>query len=367
MMTGVDATAIEKLAKILSGVGASIKAVMDALDPISKGGFNATNLFLEPLGHLIHITGILAGTDDPDLYAWRISRVIDAVKEISKSLGNFDGAGPLNKLANMIEAMGNAINKIYTSLDGISGHGFNATDLFKGPLAHLIHITQALAGTDDIVSKAYSIDHVIKAVDKIAEVVAGFKGDTASKSVENIATTVDSMINSILGLKGPATSIYSFFGEGSQADMLAASLEDIVYLQDNIMSTMDWIATMGDMNSAEALGRIQDMVSTVQQVEDSIKQLNSINLETRLQSLAGGLGLGKSGTYTIKSREIVITVNLDVYMDANDLEQSLVSRTNSIIRDRINNVADAYGLTDSEKISRDKSRNQTLVAANKGT
>jgi len=365
MMTGVDATAIEKLAKILNGVGASIKAVMDALDPISKGGFNATDIFLGPLGHLIHITATLAGWEYKGGYS--ISQVIDAVKDISKFLGNFDGADPLNRLAKMIEAMGDAINKIYTSLDGISKHGSGAKDLFLIPLEQLIHITQALAGTDDIVSKAYSIDHVTKAVGKIAEVVAGFKGDTASKGVEKAATAVGGMIEAVLDLKGPATSIYSFFGEGSQADMLAASLEDIVYLQDSIMSTMDWIATMGDMNSAEAISRIQNMVSTVQQVEDSIKQLKSINLETRLQSLAGGLGLGKSGTYTIKSREIVITVNLDVYMDANDLEKSLVSRTNSIIRDRINNVADHVGLTDSEKISRDKSRNQTLVAASKGT
>jgi roadblock/LC7 domain-containing protein len=91
------------------------------------------------------------------------------------------------------------------------------------------------------------------------------------------------------------------------------------------------------------------IIDTIQQVDDALAKTPKINLSARLGTVAGSLGLGSSGVYTVKSKEVVINVNFEVYMDAAKVENAIVMRKESIIRDRINYLVDNSGKTISSK------------------
>ena len=49
--------------------------------------------------------------------------------------------------------------------------------------------------------------------------------------------------------------------------------------------------------------------------------------------------MGSAGQYTIKNKDVVITVNLQVSMKADEVEKVILQRKESVIRDRLNNVS----------------------------
>ena len=78
------------------------------------------------------------------------------------------------------------------------------------------------------------------------------------------------------------------------------------------------------------------MVSAVQTMDDALSKLGTINIGTRLDSVAKSLGIGSSGTYTVQSKEVIINVNFTIQMDAGKVEKAILMNTESIIKDRIN-------------------------------
>jgi hypothetical protein len=64
--------------------------------------------------------------------------------------------------------------------------------------------------------------------------------------------------------------------------------------------------------------------------------LPDLKLNAKLKTLASGLGIGGKFNYQVKSKDVIINVNLQVEMNAADLEKSLVLREKSVIRNRLN-------------------------------
>ena len=86
---------------------------------------------------------------------------------------------------------------------------------------------------------------------------------------------------------------------------------------------------------------VADMVKTVNELDAALGNVasNKISIATKLQHLAQALpALGASGQYTVKSRDVVMTVNLNVSMRADEVERVIVQRKESVIRDRLNNA-----------------------------
>jgi len=86
---------------------------------------------------------------------------------------------------------------------------------------------------------------------------------------------------------------------------------------------------------------VADMVKVVNDLDTALGNVaaNKINIATKLQQIATALpGMGSAGQYTVRSRDVVLTVNLSVSMRADDVEKVIVQRKESVIRDRLNNV-----------------------------
>lgn len=112
-----------------------------------------------------------------------------------------------------------------------------------------------------------------------------------------------------------------------------------------------------------ALDAVKDMVKVANDLDSALSDgaLNKIDVKTKLQNVARAVGLGGKATYTVNpSKEVQITVNLHVTMDAGEVERVIIERSQSIIRDRINfatntptergnsQISDTFGATPKE-------------------
>lgn len=79
---------------------------------------------------------------------------------------------------------------------------------------------------------------------------------------------------------------------------------------------------------------IRAMVAEVNSIATDLGSIQPININTQLKALGGRLGLGNSEELTIRNRDFNITVQLDVHIDSQELERTLVDRPNSRILSR---------------------------------
>lgn len=84
-----------------------------------------------------------------------------------------------------------------------------------------------------------------------------------------------------------------------------------------------------------ALTAVKDVVAMVQELDDALSKTPRVDIATRLSALAQGSGLGSKANYTVSSKAVNIYLNLEVTMDAGELEKVVIMRKESIIRDRL--------------------------------
>jgi len=82
------------------------------------------------------------------------------------------------------------------------------------------------------------------------------------------------------------------------------------------------------------------MVAATQKMDDALSKVDKINIGARLTQVAGSMGIGAAGAYTVNSKDVVIHVEFKVSMDAQEIEKIMIGNNKSIIRDRINFALD---------------------------
>lgn len=96
----------------------------------------------------------------------------------------------------------------------------------------------------------------------------------------------------------------------------------------------------GIKNIVESIGR---MFKASNDITRALADLKPINVAAKLAPLAAGLGLGAKGEYTIESKAVNIHVDFQITMSAADMEQALVLRNNSIVRQRLDTLSEIAG------------------------
>lgn len=92
---------------------------------------------------------------------------------------------------------------------------------------------------------------------------------------------------------------------------------------------------------SEALGAVEKMVTATKSLDDQLNQLPKLTPSTvKLEKVAEAAGLGGKGVYTVRSKDINITINMSVTMNAADLEKALILRGNSFVRQRLDFLAE---------------------------
>ena len=103
-----------------------------------------------------------------------------------------------------------------------------------------------------------------------------------------------------------------------------------------ILSTGKYTESIVTAAVSKTTTTVTKMVAAVQSMDNALAKLGTINIGTRLDTVAKSLGIGSSGTYTVQSKEVVINVNFTIQMDAGKVEKAMLMNTESIIKDRIN-------------------------------
>jgi len=88
-----------------------------------------------------------------------------------------------------------------------------------------------------------------------------------------------------------------------------------------------------------ALSAVREMVKQANDLDAALAaaSTNRIDIKARLDRVARAVGLGGKMTYTVNpSKEIAITVNMTVTMEAGAVERVILQREGSVIRDRLN-------------------------------
>lgn len=112
-------------------------------------------------------------------------------------------------------------------------------------------------------------------------------------------------------------------------------------------------------NIAKTLKAVEDMVAATQKLDDALATMPKINLQARLTQVAGLAGLGTSGIYTVKSKDVVVQLDLKIVMEADKVEKVIVERSDSLLRRTINDtITDVQsnsksGTTTAQKIRSD--------------
>jgi len=140
----------------------------------------------------------------------------------------------------------------------------------------------------------------------------------------------------------------------SLTSMLPAAFAKVADLQKNIGASVNATSlrafgkNLGDMTSVikgdgkggvtGALTAIGDMISQANALNEALSSSkNVIDIKAKLGQVASAVGLGGKASYTVNpSKEVKITVNLQVTMDAGVVERVIIERKESIIRDRLN-------------------------------
>lgn len=201
-----------------------------------------------------------------------------------------------------------------------------------------------------VMSTLDDVGEIMKKVDiakTISGIVSSFPEDK-QKSATKTVKSLYSIFNELSELTNKLSSIRSV----SDGDVF---MKAVWAIRGNLMRlTADWgrnplqdiiessseigkYATVAAKNQvSKSIKAVTDMVKTIQELDDAIAKLPTVDIGARLDKLATASGLGAGGVYTVKSREVVMNFDIKITMDAGKLEEVMVFRKESVIRDRLN-------------------------------
>lgn len=224
-----------------------------------------------------------------------VARNIKTVKDVQKELDakNFDLPGAIKAIKDKLSGI---------SFDFISPDQVQKLDSSAKNVNQLAGLFENLHSTFEFLSKSQT---------------ASAKNDSIKKSFEAVSANLRS------------------FSEGGGLSEFTKSLDAITKdvneksVTPSIKAVQEIIQSVNDLNAALASG-------------DAAK----IAVSTNLKKFVGNVGLGNKGTYTIQNKGIQMTINMEVKMNAAEVEEVLIMRKQSIIKD---GIVDAPSLKETDR------------------
>ena len=172
-------------------------------------------------------------------------------------------------------------------------------------------------------------------------------------------------ISNINGLAIPLTTVFTTIGSqfGQEAfgtDMTKTLIpikDRMVGAKDTMDAIVDTINNMGSklgqMSGQAAIDGIRGMFNVLRDMDNDLKTIaqssSPVDIAMRLGQIAGTLGL-KDTKYRIEKGSTIMYFNFTIEMDAHELEKTMVTKTNSIVRVTLNDMA-SQGVTPRGSVS----------------
>jgi hypothetical protein len=104
--------------------------------------------------------------------------------------------------------------------------------------------------------------------------------------------------------------------------------ETLVRISEELSSAETAARISGIQNTSNA---IIGMVQVLNSTSEELARIQPINIQNHLKNLGANLGLGNSASYTISNKNFTVTVNVDVHMDAKELQTALLQKGTKIV------------------------------------
>lgn len=301
----------------------------------------------------------------------RLKKLIDALMDVKASFDKFNfGDSFSSKMGEISKAFG----VLGTATDTISKMK-TAASAASAAMDEGLHksMGQVAAFFWKLISEPYGdakmgpISSIIWSIDAIGKMLSGQKVSWQGKEYSaggglNVAAATTSISAFFKNIFDVATSIKGI-AEMPMSSMSATTISGIANSVTqfvtsksddgkNIFEAIAAATKAATAYSPEASKRaFSEMRETLQQAQKLIDQVNEFNkvlageganpmkIKHVLGSLANNVGLGAGGKYEIKNRDVVIKVDLAVVMEAGKVENVILQRADSVIRDKINTLA----------------------------
>jgi hypothetical protein len=296
--------------KLLAGylTSSSIVALARA-----KGGIDTVKNTFQMLGEIPKVIhDFSSATGDADVNSDKLVAMISTISDFFQRI-TVDG-GPLTTISSALRRS-------------------SITDLAKqGPALQQIKIVpKVLADFQEIISK-------------LSDSFKSIGGDQTG--LASVMMSIDSMMSQVgkLDIKG-------------QKD-ISSTIDTLRNFGDNMSAVSDVLkgsaASKGGI--VGALLAVSDMVKQANDLDKALSDgnVNKIDIKAKLERVAKAVGLGGKASYTVNpSKEIALTVNLTVVMEAGEVEKMILTGK-SVIRDRLNGATvDHVGQHTSDSIKED--------------
>lgn len=174
--------------------------------------------------------------------------------------------------------------------------------------------------TEGLDSKLYSAKMTLDTTKQLTEELKKFD---IQKAVDEISMSVAKVDFSKLD-----TKMIDSFGK------LSKSIQDF-------MTGLGTAVSFSEKKVADVLTVTRDIIKSVNDLNNVLNSgdASKIKLTESLKKFADNSGLGKSGNYKIENKGVTINLHLEVKMNAAEVEEAIVLRTDSLIKDAIRDSA----------------------------
>lgn len=257
--------------------------------------------------------GIAGAIKDTFELAWKGIKAVFSVEAVEKLFGDV-----VDAIKNKLGALADI--PVFKDMIAIAKKTFEIGSPSKVFERIGVNIVQGMDNGMSDITKTVG-DHM-KDATSLAE--AGAK--TTASRVASIATTTSAQAAGADGLD----SLVSKF---SAVSRLSETTNRLKLWASSISKAA---ATVRSEAVAGALSAAGEIIKKANELDEQLDDGLTIDTPARLTKLATAVGLGGKYNYTIKSKDVVLNVNLSVMMNVDEVEKVMVLRKKSIIRDRIN-------------------------------
>ena len=250
--------------------------------------------------HKGFFAGILTNSDEEFAHLQELQKQYDKLqREIITGYGKKSDAGDMKKKDN-VDFLG------ATSVDDAQSKMQALQKLAKGALGKDFDVNKTL---DAVREKLSGVNFNVITAEQSAQIEA------STKSLGDVVTNMNDGLTNVKGM-----------------------FKNLV----DVQKSASEIKTVGIKSVLEA---VSSMMKSVSEVDAALgdSNLNKINIVTKLQNVARAVGFGSKLTTSIARKDVVINVNLEVHMDAAELEKAMIMRASSFVRQRLDYLSDAAG------------------------
>ena len=185
------------------------------------------------------------------------------------------------------------------------------------------------------------VDGMSLGLSDITEVMKTHMGDAAKAAGDSTPELIKNVQNAVNAAKAAQETAVTEVAKGLSAK---ASDDTTASLVASVKSSATAISKIADTVSKggvqQALKAVNDMVKVANDLDAALNQGLKVDLPVKLSKIATAVGLGGKFNYTIRNKDVVVQINMQVTMNAGEVEKVIFMRQGSFVRQRLDFLAD---------------------------